>query len=104
MKDEEEWACLDLNQGPLLYQSSALTELSYRPFGGGNSIEPHRRVNVQHAAASGKRANDSGGSVQLKGPLHGSTIAYDTGEQLRWREPGRPVVSRGLRGDTVSER
>ena len=80
MKSKEEWACLDLNQGPLLYQSSALTELSYRPFGDG---DPHRRVNVQHAAASGKRANESGGSVQLKGPLHGSTIARDTGEQLR---------------------
>jgi hypothetical protein len=29
-----EWACLDLNQGPLPYQGSALTELSYRPVAG----------------------------------------------------------------------
>ena len=29
------WAYLDLNQGPLPYQGSALTKLSYRPEGSG---------------------------------------------------------------------
>lgn len=50
------WACLDLNQGPPLYQSGALTELSYRPL---DTVEPTkacRRVNLQHETVPDKRA------------------------------------------------
>ena len=52
-----EWACLDLNQGPLPYQGSALTELSYRPVRHG--------LGAKEYAGKGYRIWRCAGSVAL---------------------------------------
>jgi hypothetical protein len=47
------WACLDLNQGPLPYQGSALTELSYRPVCARFGRKGVRRERLPHLMARG---------------------------------------------------
>ncbi len=75
------WACLDLNQGPPLYQSGALTELSYRPLDTAKPYGPVRRVNLQHEAARDKRR---AGTSQIEGSRSGKYNRPDTGDRLRW--------------------
>src|SRR5687767_10811491 len=75
-----EWAYLDLNQGPLPYQGSALTELSYRPH---NSAQRYR---TPHA----RNESGRGASVLTERDL-------ETAEQLR-REVVQMGADRGQRG------